>query len=110
MEIRCKKGDCEHNTGCSCDAKNIHIDCDNAACDTYTKDEVKENIIIENGNIFDVANDMAAKNTNNVPLKCDAKNCLYNHSEKCVANGITVIDNESSNCNADAACATFVAK
>ena len=108
MEIRCKKGDCEHNTGCSCKARAVQIDNGTAACHTYHKDAVKENIIIENGNIFEVSQDMAEKNTNNVPLECAAHKCLYNHGKKCIANGITVIDSESSSSKQDASCATFV--
>jgi|GEM_PF-427504 len=108
MEIRCKKGDCKYNTGSSCSAKNLNIDRDTAACATYDKDEVKENIIIRNGNIFDVADKMAAKNTNNVPLGCQATQCLYNKNEECIANGITIIDGESSSSDQDASCATFV--
>ena len=108
MEIRCKKGDCEYNTGCSCKAKSVHIERGTAACETYNKDLERENIIIENGNIFEVSKDMAAKNTNNVPLECAARKCLYNRDEKCIANGITIIDGESSSSDQDAACATFV--
>ena len=108
MEIRCKKGDCEHNTGSSCKARAIKIENGTAACETYTHDTDKENIVIKNGNIFEAAKNIAPKNTNNVPLKCAAKKCLYNREERCIANGILVIDNQSSTCEADAACATFV--
>ena len=108
MEIRCKKGNCEHNTGSSCKAKAIKIQNGTAACETFYPDAEKKNIVIKNGNIFEAAKDMAPKNTNNVPLKCAAKKCLYNRKEKCIANGITVIDSESSSCEPDAACATFV--
>ena len=108
MEIRCKKGDCEHNTGVSCRAKAIKIEKGTAACGTYTHNEDKKNIAIKDGNLFNAAERMPARNTHNVPLKCAASKCLYNRTERCIANGILVIDNESSTCEADAACATFV--
>ena len=110
MEIRCKKGNCEFNTGCSCKAKKVDISNGTAACTTYTKDPNKNNIVIENGNLFDAAKGMPAKNTLNVPLQCAAIRCIYNKTEKCIANGILVIDDQTSSCDAEAACATFVEK
>jgi len=60
--------------------------------------------MIENGNIFQVAEELVARNLKNVPLECRARNCIYNNQEKCNANGITVIDDDEEN---DADCATF---
>ena len=108
MEIRCKKGDCTYNTGCSCAAKHVDIDKNTAECKTYNCDPVKHNIVIENGNIFDVADQMVAKNTNNVPLDCDATSCLYNNDKKCVANGITVTDDIKD--QDTACCVTYIKK
>ena len=108
MEIRCKKGDCKHNTGCSCDAKSIMIERGSVTCASYVKDSLKENLIIENGNIFQVAEELVERNTNNVPLECQQRSCLYNKDLQCLANGITVIDNDAkADCNAE--CATFIA-
>lgn len=108
MEIRCKKGDCTHNTGCSCRAKNIDIEKNTAACGSYVKDDLKENLIIRNGNLFDVADELVPGNTNNIPLDCHQRGCLYNKKEKCCANGITVIDGETPDGKEDAECATFI--
>ena len=108
MEIRCKKGNWRHNTGCSCSAHTVEIT-RGEHCSSYTKDELKENLMIENGNIFQVAEEFVPKNLKNVPLECQAKSCLYNDQGKCHANGITVIDGESDGCE-DADCATYCEK
>lgn len=108
MEIRCKKGDCKHNTGCSCEAASVEI-ARGTECNSYEKDEIKEELIIENGNIFEVAEELVSKNLKSVPLECRARDCLYNRKDECHANGITVI-----NCDEDgdeeADCATFCEK
>ena len=108
MEIRCKKGDCSHNTGCSCSAKTVEIG-RAVNCHSYHKDEIKKNIMIENGNIFEVAEELVPRNLRNVPLACRMKSCLYNNSELCCANGITVIDGETAGAE-DAECATYIQK
>jgi len=72
-------------------------------CMTYQKDELKESLIIENGNLFEISSELVAKNLRNVPLKCRASNCLYNRSKECHANGIFIIDDENL-----AECATFI--
>ena len=102
MEIRCKKGDCKHNTGCSCSAANVEIE-RAVTCGSYVKDQIKESIMIENGNIFEVAEELIVKNLKDVPLACRVRNCLYNKTDKCYANGITVID-----CDDEADCATYI--
>ena len=108
MEIRCKKGDCKHNTGCSCSAKGVEIS-RGVECNSYVKDEIKKDIMIENGNIFQVAEELVPKNLKNVPLECRARVCLYNKQDLCHANGITVIDGEKENKNIECAdCATFI--
>ena len=101
MEIRCKKEDCKHNTGCSCRASSIEIDRIHH-CDSYVKNPIKQRLMQDNGNIFEVAEEMVPHHLKNIPLECVAKNCLYNKTELCHANGITVV--EDSNC---ADCATF---
>ena len=103
MEIRCKKGNCKHNTGCSCSAKFVEIN-RGVACSSYQMDEIKENLMIENGNIFEIAENLVAKNLKDVPLECRVRNCLYNQQDKCHANGITVICGGDD----DADCATFI--
>ncbi|MCL2570152.1 MAG: DUF1540 domain-containing protein [Firmicutes bacterium] len=102
MEIRCKKTDCAYNTGASCSAESIMVG-GYADCETYSPDELKKSLIIKNGNLFEISEELVAKNTRNVPLSCRAKHCLFNRQSKCYANGITVIDDED-----DAGCATFI--
>ena len=103
MEIRCKKEDCKHNTGCSCRAHSVKI-ARGTECNSYVNNPLKENLMQENGNIFGVAEEMVKSNLKNVPLECKARACLYNRAERCHANGITVIDDECGTC---ADCATF---
>lgn len=100
MEIRCRKCDCTFNTGSSCKARAIKVCRDTAECVTYTRDAAKENVVVKNGNLFEAAKDLSKKNTNNVPLRCSATNCLFNKKENCIANGILVEENK-------ACCATF---
>jgi hypothetical protein len=104
MEIRCKKGNCKHNTGCSCCAHTVEIS-RAVECNSFVKDEIKDDLMIENGNIFEIAEELVPKNLKNVPLACRARNCLYNKQDQCHANGITVIDTDS---NKNAGCATFI--
>ena len=102
MEIRCKKCDCSYNTGASCGADHIDVG-GNADCETYNCDELKESLMVENGNLFEISEELVAKNMRNVPLNCRARDCLFNRLDKCYANGITVIDDDN-----DAGCATFI--
>jgi hypothetical protein len=110
MEIRCKKEDCKHNTGCSCAAGVVAIN-RGSHCESYTNDPLKNEIIKENGNIFKVADEIAPTHIRNVPLECGAKSCLFNKDAACRADGITIIsaDDGASRCggccNAD--CVTF---
>jgi hypothetical protein len=115
MEIRCKKNDCKHNTGCSCSAHKVEID-RGIECNSYVRDPLKKNLIRDCGNIFAVAEEKIDANVKSVPLACRAKSCLHNKEEKCHANGISVIDTTKkkplpvgggSDC---AACATFCGK
>jgi len=104
MEIRCRKGDCSYNTGCSCNAKGIEVSKD-ADCCSYIKDELKHSLIIENGNLFEISEELVARNLRDVPLKCKSRNCLYNREQLCSANGISVIDECDGQ---EAACATYI--
>jgi len=74
-----------------------------ADCESYQSDELKKSLIIKNGNLFEISEELVAKNLRNVPLSCRARHCLYNKEMKCHANGISIIDDES-----DAECATFI--
>ena len=104
MEIRCKKENCEYNTGCSCKAHSIAVDRAHSCC-TYTPSPLKQNLIDQNGNIFEVAENKVQNHLRNVPLTCTARTCLFNKEEKCQANGISVIDGDQG--EQEAGCATF---
>jgi len=111
MEIRCRKTDCSYNTGASCKAAKINVA--NGCCQTYAKNDLKQALIIENGNLFEISEELVAKNVRNVPLSCQQKNCLYHRKDcSCSAHGITVIDGELEDgdtvCSKNAECATFV--
>lgn len=111
MEIRCRKGDCAYNTGCSCSAKCVEVD-KAADCKTYHRDELKKSLIIENGNLFEISEELVAKNLRNVPLTCRATNCLYNRGRLCHANGISIIDDfrgdPDGGTETCAPCATYI--
>jgi len=102
MEIRCRKGDCTYNNGCSCTAPSVEVDRD-SDCQSYTCDELKKSLIIQNGNLFEISEELVAKNLRDVPLICRARHCLYNIDSKCNANGISIIDEDD-----DAPCATYI--
>ena len=104
MEIRCRKGDCTFNNGCSCMAKSVMVG-KRGDCEAYDCDELKQNLIIENGNLFEISEELVARNLRDVSLGCMARSCLYNKEQKCYANGISVIDEDS-----DAQCATYIEK
>ncbi|MDR0462350.1 MAG: DUF1540 domain-containing protein [Christensenellaceae bacterium] len=101
MEIRCKKENCGHNTGCSCKAGSINVD-KATHCDSYSPDLLKEELTEQHGHIFQVAESKVKRNLKNVPLQCNATGCLFNKEKRCNANGITVIDDKGK-----ADCATF---
>ena len=110
MEIRCKKENCEYNTGCSCKAGSIAVDRVHH-CASYTCSPLKDELTEQHGNIFEVTEKKAKSHLRNVPLACSAKTCLFNKDEHCQANGITVLDDtdaDSKPASADCAdCATF---
>lgn len=107
MEIRCKKTDCTYNNGCSCLAPKVCVE-RGAECATYKKDELKQSLIIQNGNLFEVSEELVTKNLRDVPLRCGMRNCLYNQKECCMANGITIIDRGEQPISGCAECATYI--
>jgi len=102
MEIRCKKTDCSYNTGASCSAERITVS-NGADCETYQSDDLKQSLIIQNGNLFEISEELSVRNMRDVPLSCRARNCLFNRQSQCYANSITVIDDDD-----DAGCATYI--
>jgi hypothetical protein len=111
MEIRCKKENCEHNTGCSCKASKVAVD-KGHRCDSFNGDPLKDTLIAGEGHIFEVAEEKVKAHLKSVPLSCTARTCLFNKETKCTANGITVIDeSKKESVSRDCAdCATFCEK
>ena len=92
-------------------ANNIEID-RIIHCKSYVPNELKNNLMRENGNIFAVADEKVNANLKNIPLECNAKQCIYNKGQRCHANGIAVIDgatgeSETETPSAKADCATY---
>jgi len=83
-------------------AKSIEVSRE-TDCESYECDELKKSLIIENGNLFEISEELVAKNLRDVPLSCNARHCLYNRDRKCNANGISVIDEHG-----DAPCTTYI--
>lgn len=96
MNIRCRKINCKFNQAGTCHAHAVRV-CRGAICETYQKDQNKADV--------ELASELAPTKPNNVPLRCTAGTCLYNHDCRCAANGIAVVDNEEKN---QADCATFI--
>ena len=106
MEIKCKKGNCEHNENCACCADRVEINLE-TACNSYCANNAKKDIQIKDGNFFEIAANMTKAKSKNVPLECRKTDCLYNRAEKCHANGITVITGDD-NKKEEADCATYI--
>lgn len=102
MDIRCRKTDCKFNEGLTCCSKKILITNKNF-CDMYEKGKEKIDISkqIFSENPPKIKDYQHIKNKN---LTCKT-DCLFNCSECCVANGITI--NEISNL---AKCITYTKK
>ena len=96
MNIRCRKINCKFNHAGACHAHEVRV-CRGAVCDSYQRDSQKNNL--------ELASELTPSKPNNVPLSCTVGVCLYNHDNRCAANGIAVVDNEETN---QADCATFI--
>ena len=94
IDLKCKCGSCEHNSNCNCFARHIKIE-ENTKCKTFqkSKDSTKAEYADE------IAQPLVRPS---VVVECDAK-CLFNHSNKCIANGITVINEKGQ-----VECSTFL--
>ena len=96
-DLKCGQKDCRYNHGYCCCAKDIAVS-QGTDCTTYTKRET------------DLKTEAAAEftkpdNSVDTAVSCNAP-CLFNHSTKCIANGITVSTAEDG-C---AECLTFIKK
>ncbi|MCH5165335.1 MAG: DUF1540 domain-containing protein [Clostridiales bacterium] len=99
-DLKCGQKDCRYNHGYCCCAKDIAVS-SGTCCTTYCKSDVEgRNINTESAAEFskpDFSVDTA--------VSCNAP-CLFNHSTKCIANGITVSTAEDG----IAECLTFIKK
>lgn len=96
VDLKCKCGKCEHNVNCNCNAHHIVID-RRTKCQTFSlsKDENKTEFSDE------IAQPLVRPSTE---VMCDAV-CLFNNEGKCLANGITVLNE-----NGSVECSTFLNK
>ena len=96
VDLKCKCGKCEYNNNCNCYAKHIVID-RSTKCQTFSpssddskaefSDEIPQPLI-----------------RTSIEVLCNAT-CLFNKQGKCLANGITVLNENSS-----VECSTFLEK
>lgn len=99
-DLKCGQKDCKFNHGYCCCAKGIAVSYD-TDCTTYERRERQGG---------DVNTESAAEFTKpdysvDTCVSCNAP-CLFNHSTKCIANGITVSTAEGG----AAECLTFIKK
>lgn len=92
--------DCVHNDCYNCGAKKITVN-RLTDCTSYEKSAAKSNSAL-----FEAGIDFAASdNSVDTHVACTA-NCLFNRSDICIANGITVMGEKED----DALCMTFIKK
>ncbi len=96
-DLKCGQKNCKYNHGYSCCAKDIAVS-QGTCCTTYRK---------KDGDVNTEASAEFGKPDNSVDtaVSCNAP-CLFNHSTKCIANGITV----STADDGTAECLTFIKK
>ncbi len=90
MDIRCRKTSCQFNDRYTCKAKAILIE-KNLVCEEYQKGDkpvVDKTKWLFSENPPDYA---PQRDSRTLDIACNA-HCLFNHSGKCVANGITLND------------------
>ncbi len=96
-DLKCGQKDCKYNHGYCCCAKNIDVS-QGTCCTTYEQSSRDVNT--------EAAEDFAKPdNSVDTAVSCNAP-CLFNHSTKCIANGITV----STADDGTAECLTFIKK
>lgn len=94
-DLKCGLTDCSFNKGYSCCGNHITVN-SNTDCSSFTKRE--------QDNFFEAGVDIASGNcTVDTYVECKA-NCLYNKNDRCVANGITVMDEDGKG----ATCLTYI--
>lgn len=104
MDIRCRRTICVHNKGHTCFSGCINIDkC--AFCNTFEKrEDCSANELDFSKNMFESAPEYSNfRHIKNVALTCCATKCVFNKNKKCMANGITVVEDNKKSC-----CATYL--
>lgn len=97
MDIKCKKCECKYNKSCCCTAYKIKVG-SKVDCETYEYSERNAENLKQSAqeNMFEISEPLNSRYTNrNIKIYCDAK-CLFNYDGVCRANGITVLENDSS--------------
>ena len=88
FDIKCKRINCEFNKDCNCDAKDLTVS-KSAECKTF-----KPNTTGEISHESKIGQPAFRKN---IIVECKA-GCLFNESNQCIANGITVQTCENKDC------------
>lgn len=105
MDIRCRKTTCVHNKGHTCCASCVNVNKD-AFCLTFEKQqEISDSKNLDlTKKMFETAPEYEnSRHIRNVVLTCNATKCVFNCDKKCMANGITVVDDLNKSC-----CATYL--
>lgn len=105
-DLKCALKECKFNKGFSCVAEQISVD-GSAHCISY---EVSQEKLSDK--MFEIGSDSCKPNYSvDTHIGCTANECLFNKSEKCHANGITVLgDSDFDTKQKCADCATFTKK
>ena len=103
MDIKCRKTSCSHNKGYTCVAHNVligeHAECNSFDCDiTKLGQDYSKNMFEADTEHYNNSRHMK-----NVALSCERESCLFNKDNRCVANGITVLDEKDT-----PQCGTFI--
>jgi hypothetical protein len=96
-DLKCGLRDCSFNKGYCCVSKKIGINKD-TDCVSYAPSEAKRKSLFESGEDFAPANYSV-----DTTIECTA-DCLFNKANKCISNGITIMNNEDGS----ATCMSFV--
>ncbi len=94
-DLKCGKKNCTHNKGYCCCARQIEV-AKSTDCLTYEPTE-KKTSMFEAGSDF-----VKADYSVDTAVGCNA-DCIFQKSNKCVANGITVMGDSGN-----ATCLTFI--
>lgn len=98
-DLKCGLTDCRHNKGYSCVSREICVDHD-TDCKTFSKNPKPRDVMFEAAGEFTKPNYSV-----DTRVSCSA-DCVFNKSDICVANGITVMSDRDSG----ASCLTFMKK